>query len=114
MLAELRECPGEVVRRCAGYVEANRERMLVAVPRTGLPAGSGVVESAHGAVVADRPKRGGLCWTVAGVNAVLALRRWTLNGRFDEFRPPQPDRHPLRWPPEGTCLARNEESRRLQ
>ena len=30
----------------------------------GLPVGSGVVESACGAVVADRLKRGGMRWTV--------------------------------------------------
>ncbi len=80
--------------RCAGYVEANRARMRYPEFRAaGLPVGSGVVESACGAV-AGRLKRGGMRWSVEnGANPMLALRcRW-LDGRHDEFfkaraRPP--------------------------
>ena len=88
VLAELRGRPGDVARRCARYMETNRERMRYPEFRAmGLPVGSGVVESACGAVVADRLKRGGMRWTVAGANAMLALRCWTLDGRLDEFQP---------------------------
>ena len=65
----------------------------------GLPVGSGVVESACGAVVADRLKRGGMRWTVAGANAMLALRCWILDRRLHDFQPAAarspPSRRPL-------------------
>ena len=48
--------------------------------------GSGVVESACGAVVADRLKRGGMRWTVAGANAMLALRCWVFDRRLQDFQ----------------------------
>ena len=89
VLAELRgraDC--EAALRCAGHVEANRERMRYPEFRAmGLPVGSGVVESACGAVVADRLKRGGMRWTVAGANAMLALRCWILDRRLHDFQP---------------------------
>ena len=95
VLAALRRhADNEEALRCAGYVEANRARMnYPAFRAAGLPVGSGVVESACGAV-AGRLKRGGMRWSVeSGANPMLALRcRW-LDGRHDEFfkaraRPP--------------------------
>ena len=81
------------VRRCVGYVEANRAQMRYPAFRAaGLPVGSGVVESTC-STAAGRLKRGGMRWSVDGVNAILALHcRW-LDDRYDRFfqsrsRPP--------------------------
>ena len=107
VLAELRgraDC--EAALRCAGHVEANRERMRYPEFRAmGLPVGSGVVESACGAVVADRLKRGGMCWTVARTNAMLALRCWILDRRLHDFSPPRQDPRRLRRPLEFRAIA---------
>ncbi len=76
----------------AGHNEARRrirrDRARMNYPTfraAGLPVGSGVVESACGAV-AGRVKRGGMRWSVErGANPMLTLRcRW-LDGRYDEF-----------------------------
>ena len=87
VLAALRKHAGnDEALRCAGYVEANRARMRCPAFRAaGLPVGSGVVESACGAV-AGRLKRGGMRWSVKdGANPILTLRcRW-LDGRCDAF-----------------------------
>ena len=95
VLAALRKHGGsDEARRCAGHVETNRARMRYPAFRAaGLPVGSGVVESACGAV-AGRLKRGGMRWAVErGANPVLTLRCWWLDGRCDGFfkaraRPP--------------------------
>ena len=34
----------------------------------------------------DRLKHVGMRWTLAGANAVIALRRSRLSGRFEDFR----------------------------
>ncbi len=51
----------------------------------GLCIGNGVVEDACGNVVASRLKRGGMRWTVAGADAILALRSRIVSDRFDDF-----------------------------
>ena len=33
----------------------------------------------------DRVKRAGMRWTVAGANAIIALRCYILSGRFEDF-----------------------------
>ena len=51
----------------------------------GLCVSSGVVEAGCKRVVGARLKRAGLRWTVAGANAVIALRCCRLSGRFKNF-----------------------------
>ena len=46
---------------------------------------SGVVESGCKRVVFSRLKRGGVHWTVAGANAIIALRCNLLSRRFEDF-----------------------------
>jgi hypothetical protein len=46
---------------------------------------TGVVEAGCKVVVGTRLKRAGMHWTVAGADAILALRCSLLNGRFDDF-----------------------------
>ena len=45
---------------------------------------SGVVEAGC-KQIGDRLKRAGMRWTVAGANAIIALRCCILSGRFDDF-----------------------------
>ena len=40
-------------------------------------------------VVGNRLKRAGMRWTLAGANAVIALRCSRLGGRFEDFRDPE-------------------------
>ena len=51
----------------------------------GLFVGSGVAEAACWTVVGKRPKRSGMFWSVRGANAILALRRRRLSGRFEDY-----------------------------
>ena len=51
----------------------------------GLCIGSGVVAGTCRNVVASRLKRGGMRWTVAGADAILALRSYIVSDRFDDF-----------------------------
>ena len=64
----------------------NRRRMRC--PRFcagGLCVSSGVVEAGCKQVVGARLKRAGMRWTVAGANAIIALRCCRLSGRFEDF-----------------------------
>ena len=51
----------------------------------GLCVGSGVLEVGRKNVVGTRFKRPGMHWSVAGVNAMAALRRCVLSKRLDDF-----------------------------
>ena len=74
-------------RRCIGCVFRNRRRMRCPKFRArGLCVASGVVEAGCKRVVGDRLKRAGMRWTLAGANAVIALRCSRLSGRFEDFR----------------------------
>jgi hypothetical protein len=76
----------EEARRCHGYVTTNRERMRYPLFRSlGLCVSSGVVEAGCKVVVGARLKRSGMRWTLAGADAILALRGCWLSGRFDAF-----------------------------
>lgn len=78
------EC--EPVRQCADYVERNRDRMQYADFRAqGLTVGSGVIEAGCKTIIGTRLKRAGMHWTVAGANAIIALRCCYLSGRFEDF-----------------------------
>ena len=71
----LRESAKEVVRTERGFFTNNRERMRYPEFRkAGLPIGSGAVESSAKHLVQARMKRAGMRWSVAGGDALLALR----------------------------------------
>ena len=88
LLAALRVHAGssDEARRCLGYVTANRERMRYPEFRAkGLCVSSGVVEAGCKVVVGTRLKRAGMHWTLAGADAIIALRCAQLSGRFEAF-----------------------------
>ena len=104
----------EEARQCVDYVTTNRARMRYADFRTaGLCTSTGVVEAGCKTAIGTRLKRTGMHWTVAGADAIIALRCCKLSGRFEDFwerraertRPghlapgrPQRSEHG-RWPP---------------
>ncbi len=72
-------------RQCIQYIVGNRHRMRYPQFRArGLCVSSGVVEAGCKQIGA-RLKRAGMRWTVAGANAILALRCCILSGRFEDF-----------------------------
>jgi Uncharacterised protein family (UPF0236) len=76
----------EEARKCIGYVEDNRDRMRYAEFRAaGLCTSTGVVEAGCKTVIGTRLKRTGMHWTVAGADAIIALRCCKLSGRFEDF-----------------------------
>ncbi len=76
----------EEARRCLGYVTTNRDRMRYPEFRAqGLCVSSGVVEAGCKVVVVTRLKRAGMRWTLAGADAIIALRCCVLSGRFDDY-----------------------------
>ena len=76
----------EEAARCAAYFRNNRNRMRYPEFRAqGLCVGSGVVEAGCKTAIGDRLKRSGMHWSVAGANAILALRCSVLSGRFEDF-----------------------------
>ena len=67
------------------YVFGNRHRMRYPQFRArGLCISSGVVEAGCKQIGA-RLKRAGMRWTIAGANAIVALRCCLLSGRFEDF-----------------------------
>ena len=76
----------EVARKCFDYITRNRQRMRYPEFRAqGLCVGSGVVEAGCKTVIGTRCKRAGMHWTVAGADAIIALRCCQLSGRFEDF-----------------------------
>jgi len=73
-------------RKCLDYVERNRERMRYPAFRAaGLCTSTGVVEAGCKLAIGTRCKRAGMHWTVAGADAIIALRCCKLSGRFEDF-----------------------------
>ena len=73
-------------RKCVGYVEDHRARMRYAEFRAaGLCTSTGVVEAGCKTAIGTRCKRAGMHWTVAGADAIIALRCCKLSGRFEDF-----------------------------
>jgi len=73
-------------RKCVGYVVHNQHRMRYPELRAqGLCISSGVVEAGCKVAIGTRLKRAGMRWTVAGANAIIALRCSKLSDRFDDF-----------------------------
>ena len=70
----------------ADYFERNADRMRYPDFRAqGLFVSSGVVEAGCRSVIGARLKRSGMFWTVAGANAIIALRCCRLSGRFEDY-----------------------------
>ena len=73
-------------KEAAGYFRNNIERMRYGeFRRRKLCVSSAVVESGCKNVIGTRLKRGGMHWSVAGANAIVALRCCVLSRRFDDF-----------------------------
>ena len=51
----------------------------------GLCVSTGVVEAGCKTAIGTRCKRAGMHWTVAGADAIIALRCCKLSGRFEDF-----------------------------
>jgi hypothetical protein len=76
----------EEARKCVDYVERNRQRMRYPEFRAaGLCTSTGVVEAGCKVAIGTRCKRAGIHWSVAGADAIIALRCSMLSGRFEEF-----------------------------
>jgi len=73
-------------RKCLDYVTRNRHRMRYPKFRAaGLCTSTGVVEAGCKTAIGTRLKRSGMHWTVAGADAIIALRCCKLSGRFEDF-----------------------------
>jgi hypothetical protein len=78
--------PSAAVTAELGYFEKNQLRMRYRLFRNqGLFIGSGVVEAGCKTVVGQRAKQSGMCWSEAGLLAVLHTRCALLSRRFDAF-----------------------------
>ena len=76
----------EVARQCRGYLHTNRRRMRYPEFRAqGLCTSTGVVEAGCKVAIGTRLKRAGMHWTLAGANAIIALRCCKLSRRFADF-----------------------------
>lgn len=72
--------------KCAIYIFRNRHRMRY--PKfhaQGLCTSTGVLEAGCKVAIGTRLKRAGMHWSVAGANAIIALRCAKLSGRFEDF-----------------------------
>jgi hypothetical protein len=76
----------EEAAQCAEYIDGNRTRMRYDQFReAGLGTSTGVVEAGCKTAIGVRCKRAGMHWTVAGVDAIIALRCSKLSGRLGDF-----------------------------
>lgn len=75
----------ETLQKEANYFEGNKERMRCPQFREqGFFGGSGVIEAGCKTVL-GRLKQSGMFWTVRGANAIIALRRSQLSGKFEDY-----------------------------
>jgi len=71
---------------CSEYIRKNRDRMRYGeFHAAGLCTSTAVVESGCKRAIGLRLKNGGMFWTVAGANAIIALRCCLLSRRFEDF-----------------------------
>lgn len=78
----------KVRQEAVKYLSARLEQMRYGeYEQAGLPIGSGAIESSCKQIVTARCKQAGMRWSEAGVDAILALRCFVLNNRYDELRP---------------------------
>lgn len=83
----------EEARQCFQYLHRNRQRMrYLQFEAEGYCTSSGVVEAGCKVVVCTRLKRAGMHWTLAGSNAIIALRCCKLSGRFQDYWERRSDR----------------------
>lgn len=83
---EAHEATCDAARKCKDYLIKNRKRLdYPKFRKMGLCTSSGIVESGCKHVIGARVKQSGMHWTVAGANAIIALRCSKLNGHFDNF-----------------------------
>ena len=76
----------EEARQGAGYFTGNQERMnYPEFEADYLCTSSAVLEAGCKTAIGARLKRGGMHWTVAGAEAIIALRCCKLSGRFEDF-----------------------------
>ncbi|MBI4700384.1 MAG: ISKra4 family transposase [Deltaproteobacteria bacterium] len=76
----------EGARACSEYIRRNRDRMRYGeLHATGLCTSTAVVESGCKRAIGLRLKEGGMFWSVAGANAIIALRCCLLSRRFEDF-----------------------------
>lgn len=76
----------EEARKCLDYIVRNQSRMRYPEFRAqGLCVSTGVVEAGCKLAIGTRLKRAGMHWTVAGADAIIALRCCKLSGRFEDF-----------------------------
>jgi hypothetical protein len=72
--------------KCVDYIDGNRSRMRYdQFHAAGLCTSTGVVEAGCKTAIGVRCKRAGMHWTLAGVDAIIALRCSKLSGRFEDF-----------------------------
>ncbi len=93
IIGEIRKLPSwsdrkvqDELRKEAEYFGTNTLRMCYKYFRArGFFVGSGVVEAGCKTVIGHRLKQSGMRWTVAGANAVIALRCRLLGNRWDDL-----------------------------
>lgn len=74
------------VRRCHHYLSDRKSHLDYATAlASGLPIGSGAIESAHRSVAQQRLKRPGAWWRVEHAEQMLALRILRLNGDWERY-----------------------------
>jgi hypothetical protein len=84
--AEQNAALAKIIRIEAEYFDSNRERMRYPEFRKkNLFVGSGVIEAGCKTVIGSRLKQSGMFWTVAGANAIIALRCCLLNGELEDY-----------------------------
>jgi len=83
-------------RKCIDYITRNQSRMRYPEFRArGLCVSSGVVEAGCKLAIGTRLKRSGMHWTLAGADAIIALRCCKLSGRFGSFWERRPSQRAL-------------------
>ncbi len=80
------EQTNDEARKCLAYITHNQTRMRYPWFRAqGLCVATGIVEAGCKVAIGTRLKRAGMHWTVAGADAIIALRCCKLSNRFDDF-----------------------------
>ena len=78
------EGAGERIRKLAGYLEKNRDRIHYETDKEdGYPIGSGGIESSHKFVCHTRMKRSGAWWVKESGNGMLRIRCAVVNGTYE-------------------------------
>jgi hypothetical protein len=93
IIAEIKKLPApsdphrqDELRKEAEYFETNKLRMCYKYFRAcGFFVGSGVIEAGCKTVIGQRLKHSGMRWTVAGANAIIALRCRLLGHRWEDL-----------------------------